>query len=167
MPSIEFIPATPAHMPMLKTWAKAAHVREWWPDVEESIAKFLTGEDDGESLPFVALVDGRPVSFVQVWRPTSGADYPWQASLTPDARGFDLFIGDASDLGRGLGTAIVETMARKLLADGASRVVIDPDPANLRAVRCYTKAGFVPVGLVHDCDGESLLMEFNACLTRI
>ena len=42
-------------------------------------------------------------------------------------RGIDISIGDASNLGKGLGSLIVKHFAAKLFAEGATRLVIDPD----------------------------------------
>ena len=44
---------------------------------------------------------------------------------------------------------------------GAPRVVTDPDPANLRAVRAYEKAGFGRDRMVDTPDGPALLMVRN------
>ena len=62
--------------------------------------------------------------------------------------GMDLFLG-APYHGRGLGTDAVRTMARHLMYDrGHHRLVIDPAAGNLRAIRCYEKAGFRRVGVM-------------------
>jgi len=41
---------------------------------------------------------------------------------------------------------------------GTPRVVLDPDPANARAIRAYEKAGFCRDRLVDTPDGLALLM---------
>lgn len=49
--------------------------------------------------------------------------------------------------------------ARKLLSEpGVTKVQTDPDPRNARAIRCYTKAGFVAVRELVTPDGPALLM---------
>jgi aminoglycoside 6'-N-acetyltransferase len=48
------------------------------------------------------------------------------------------------------------------LAAGAPRIVTDPDPHNLRAVRAYEKAGFEKVRMVDAPDGPALLMVRDA-----
>ena len=41
---------------------------------------------------------------------------------------------------------------------GATMIIADPSPDNLRAVRCYQKAGFEAVGPTETPDGVALLM---------
>jgi len=48
------------------------------------------------------------------------------------------------------------------LPTGTPRVVVDPDPDNVRAIRAYEKAGFVRDRLVDTPDGISLLMVRDA-----
>jgi aminoglycoside 6'-N-acetyltransferase len=51
--------------------------------------------------------------------------------------------------GRGLGTDAVRTLARHLIDDcGHHRLVTDPAADNQAAIRCYTKVGFCPVGIM-------------------
>ena len=61
-------------------------------------------------------------------------------------------------LGCGHGSAFVRAFAEQLLAAGTPRLVIDPDPANTRAIRSYEKAGFRRDRLVDTPDGVALLM---------
>ena len=48
-----------------------------------------------------------------------------------------------------------------LLASGIPRIVTDPDPENVRAVRAYAKAGFQSERVVETPDGPALLMVRN------
>ena len=57
-------------------------------------------------------------------------------------RGIDLFIGEPDMIERGHGSALIRAFADERLRQGAPRMVTDPDPANLRAIRAYEKAGF-------------------------
>jgi aminoglycoside 6'-N-acetyltransferase len=50
------------------------------------------------------------------------------------------------------------TFTARLLAAGTPRVVIDPDPANARAIRACEKAGFCRDKVVDTPDGPALLM---------
>ena len=62
-------------------------------------------------------------------------------------------------LGRGLGTRMVKAFVALLFADPAvTRIQTDPAPDNLRAIRCYEKAGFRPLGDIATPDGPALLM---------
>jgi aminoglycoside 6'-N-acetyltransferase len=74
----------------------------------------------------------------------------WQAEDDPDYRhaSIDIYV-DPSVHGRGVGTDAVRTLARHLIADhGHHRLEIDPAVDNVAAIRCYTKVGFRPVGVL-------------------
>jgi aminoglycoside 6'-N-acetyltransferase len=95
----------------------------------------------------------------------------WSAETDPEYRhaSIDIFV-DPSVHGRGVGTDAVRTLAAHLVdAEGFHRLVIDPDADNERAIRCYAKAGFRPVGVMRQyersADGtwhDGLLMDLLA-----
>jgi aminoglycoside 6'-N-acetyltransferase len=160
MPSeVTFEPLTLMHRDLLKDWTSQPHVLEWWGEANQDVDAFFV--EDDEHWPFVAVVDGEPVAYIQSWRPTRGEQYPWQHNLADDVRGMDLFIGPADKLDRGFGTTIVAAFAKKLFAEGAPKIYIDPNTKNLRAIRAYEKAGFRRLYEVSDIDGTSLLMEIS------
>jgi RimJ/RimL family protein N-acetyltransferase len=54
---------------------------------------------------------------------------------------------------------MIAAFVARLFADPAvTKIQIDPDPANARAIRCYEKVGFERVGIVETPDGLALLM---------
>jgi aminoglycoside 6'-N-acetyltransferase len=95
----------------------------------------------------------------------------WSAEDEPDYRhaGIDIYLDPALH-GRGLGTDAVRTLAKHLIADhGHRRLVIDPAADNVAAIRCYSKVGFRPVGVMRryerGVDGtwhDGLLMDLLA-----
>jgi RimJ/RimL family protein N-acetyltransferase len=157
---VTFEPLEYKHRSLLIHWTAQPHVRQWWSDATDNVDSFL--EESDERWPYIASVDGVPVAYIQSWRPTRGSDYPWQHALSDDARGMDLFIGPPEKLNRRLGPLIVVAFSKKLFTEGASRIYIDPNTKNERAIRCYEKVGFRHLGEVHDIDGTSLLMELVA-----
>ena len=56
----------------------------------------------------------------------------------------------------------IRRLSNGRLASGAPRIVTDPDPANLRAIRAYERAGFTRDRMVDTPDGPALLMVRNA-----
>jgi RimJ/RimL family protein N-acetyltransferase len=53
--------------------------------------------------------------------------------------------------GRGIGTAVVHEMARRVRAErGWSRFTVDPDVSNEGGVRFWRAVGFVPERIVRD-----------------
>lgn len=144
---------------MLRQWLSAPHAQEWWGDTEEELALIYDGK--GEHAPFIACVEGEPVAYIQSWQPSRHADLPWQHGMTPSTRGIDITIGEARYLGKGLGSFIVKHFAAKLFSEGATRLIIDPDLANKRAIAAYSKAGFTPYDSWKTDDGTDLLMELR------
>ena len=110
-------------------------VLEWWGPLEENFPF-----DEPESTRYAIVVDAEIVGLVQ-----------WGEETEPDHRHayIDIFIGD-DHTGRGLGTEVMRHVVRMLIDDhGHHRIVIDPAVENERAIRCYEKAGFKPVGIMH------------------
>lgn len=99
--------------------------------------------------PYFILLDGKPIGFIQYYLHGE------------EAAGIDMWIGSPVNRGKGSGTEALQQMVR-LIHERHPRlgeVFIDPDPENVRAVRCYEKAGFRTVGTVMDDGAECLLMK--------
>ena len=148
---------------MLAEWRGRAHVAEWFgpPDsIPELRDEFLgkTGAPP-QVRGYIALLDGRPIGFIQSYVAAEAGDGWWPDERDPGVRGIDQFLSEDSDLGRGLGTAMVRAFLDYLFSDpNVTKVQTDPSPDNSRAIRCYEKAGFSPVGVVQTPDGPALFM---------
>ncbi|WP_421980962.1 GNAT family N-acetyltransferase [Roseibium sp.] len=165
---ISFRPVQEEDLALLAHWLEKPHWRKWWGDPQTElgyIEDMVQGRDT--TRPFIFQKDGSDKGYIQVWfigdqqKTDYAADYPWLSLLPEEAVGVDLSIGLQEDLSAGLGTEALRAFVRMLLEEGYGRILIDPDPQNERAVRCYRKAGFevIPelVGKTDDC----LLMEFK------
>jgi AacA4 family aminoglycoside N(6')-acetyltransferase len=155
-----------ADLPMLHGWLKRAHVREWWAGeeallpFEEIRARYLPRVMAGENVtPYIAMLGERPIGYAQSYVAMgSGAGW-WEDETDPGVRGIDQFLCEPSDLGQGLGTRMVKALVARLFEDPAvTRIQTDPDPRNLRAIRCYEKAGFRALGTIVTPDGAALYM---------
>jgi len=63
------------------------------------------------------------------------------------------------ELGRGLGSAMVRAFVEQLFQDPeVTRIQADPSPENERAIRSYSRAGFVAVRETVTPDGPAILM---------
>ena len=165
---IRFVPVTEADYPMLRRWLESPHMREWWGKTETElgyIRDMVEGRDPAR--PFIFHVDGKPCGYIQYWAAGDelaaghGDDAPWLHELPEDAVGVDLSIGDAGQLGQGIGSAVLRAFAAKLFAEGRQLIVIDPDEANARAVKAYEKAGFVAYDRCRTNSGVTLLMRIT------
>ncbi|HER35316.1 MAG TPA: N-acetyltransferase [Halothiobacillaceae bacterium] len=138
-------PATPADLDLLRRWDAAPHV---------VAARGEDGPFDWEAeLPrrpdwrelLIAEAEGRPVGFIQIIDPAREETHYW-GDAEPNLRAIDIWIGEAEDLGRGLGTRMMRLALARCFADPAvTAVLIDPLAANVRAHRFYRRLGFQPV----------------------
>ena len=102
--------------------------------------------------PLIVESEGEPVGYLQVWWETEGAG------------GLDMFLVPGAR-GRGLGPDAARAVALHLVQDrGWTRVTVDPELWNERAVRAWRRAGFVDVRERepdHEHRHRWLLMEFR------
>lgn len=155
-----FRPMTMADLPLIKQWLALPHVREWWGDPAEQYALVSGDLDEPAMDQFIVAADGSDFGYIQCYDLTA-----WNSGFGAQpvgTRGIDLFIGEPDMVSGGHGSALIRAFAGERLAQGAPRIVTDPDPANARAVRAYEKAGFQKIGMVDTPDGPALLMVRNA-----
>ena len=158
-PEYAFRSMSSADLPLIRRWLAAPEVVRWWGDPSEQYALVSGDLDDPHMDQFIVALDRRPFGYIQsyplsTWNQGFGA----QPAAT---RGIDQFIGDPDMIGCGHGSGFIRQFADALLRNGTPRVVTDPDPANIRAVRAYQKAGFEPEREVDTPDGPALLMVRN------
>lgn len=114
-------------------------MREWWgePSSRPEVEADLLG--DGESVLLVLNVDGAVAG---------GIEYHEETHPMYRHAGIDVFVATRLQ-GRGVGTEAVRLVAGFLFEQrGHHRLTIDPAAANARAIRCYEKVGFRPVGVL-------------------
>jgi len=148
---------------MLAEWLNRPHVAEWWTDCQnltEVREQYLpTLADDSTVWPYIAYLESLPIGYIQSYVAAGAGDGWWPDEHDPGVRGIDQFLADTDSLGRGLGTQMVREFVQFLFEDPAvTRIQADPTPTNLRAIRCYEKAGFRRVGVVNTPDGAAMLM---------
>lgn len=161
-PGFTFRRVTDADIAMLHQWISRPHVAAWWdsPVTLDDVAdEYGEATCDPKVRPFIAHLGGEPVGFIQVYGVLGAGDGWWPDETDPGARGIDQFLADGTRLDRGLGTAMVRAFVAQIFADPAvTRVQVDPQPLNARAIRCYEKAGFRRLGEIRTPDGAALLM---------
>jgi len=165
-PEITFTRVTHDDLPVLAAWVRSAHWRDWWgdPDAELGYIVDMIEGRDPNSHPFLFRVDGVPMGFIQYWHigPHQTEEWiegnPWLEALPAHAIGVDLSIGPPERLAQGLGSRVLRQFVERLRTEGHDWIIIDPDPANARAVRAYEKAGFRTIPELVGCPGGSLIM---------
>jgi RimJ/RimL family protein N-acetyltransferase len=164
---VTFRRLTIADISMLHDWLSRPHVAEWWGGAPTSLAEVREDYepftlDSSSARGYIALSDGIEIGYIQSYVVKDSGDGWWPEEQDPGARGIDQFLADPDRLGQGLGTAMVRAFVAHLFAEPAvTRVQTDPAPDNVRAIRCYLKAGFRPVAEVDTPDGRALLMIFD------
>jgi aminoglycoside 6'-N-acetyltransferase len=160
-PQYQFRPMSAADLPMVRRWLETPHVAQWWHDPDEQFALVSEDLDHPAMDQFVVAADHRPFAYLQCYDPTAWSDNGL-GTHPLGTRGIDQFIGEPDMVDRGHGSALIRSFVDGLLKTGTPRVVTDPDPENVRAVRAYEKAGFQKARLVNTPDGRALLMVRNA-----
>lgn len=146
---------TPDDFPLLSRWLSAPHVARWWyhqtsmAAVERDFGPTARGEEPNEDL--LAFLDGTPLGLLQrsFWH-----DHPdYLNELTPitavpsRAMTIDYLIGDAANVGRGLGTRLIRSALDQLWVDhrDAECVIVPVHADNIASCRVLEKAGLTRV----------------------
>ena len=147
-------------LPMMAEWLATPAVQEWWGDpIAEQLCRPTNHLDDPLMDQRIATFDGADFGYVQgtPWSRWPGGALQFH-DQPEDAPAMDVMLGVPAMLGHGYGTAMVRFYAQTLLREGAPAVVIDPPPANLRAVTAYRRAGFRDVAIRPGEDGDPVLV---------
>lgn len=163
-PAVVLRPMTEHDLPMLHDWLNRPHVGEWWggerPSLQEVVEHYnplVLARD--KVMPYIGLLDGKPFAYAQSYVALGSGDGWWPDETDPGVRGIDQSIAEPELLGRGFGTQLVQALVRLLFEDASvTKVQTDPAPTNLRAIRCYEKAGFRRVGEIVTPDGPAVYM---------
>jgi aminoglycoside 6'-N-acetyltransferase len=151
-----FRPVTEKDLPLLAAWLARPHVARWWDDPDE--LQHIVGHIDSISVePFIIELNGRPIGYIQSYDPHLEDDHPYQNQPT-GTLGIDQFIGEPELVGLGHGSRLIAEFVEQLFEEGVPRVIIDPDPDNSVAIRCYEKAGFKRLGESETPEGRALMM---------
>jgi aminoglycoside 6'-N-acetyltransferase len=134
-------PATLADLELLHHWDQQPHIiasdpnDDWhW---EEELAHDPTWRQQ-----LIAEIEGRPLGFIQIIDPAQEESHYW-GNVAANLRAIDIWIGEATDLGQGYGTTMMQLALERCFADPlVTAVLIDPLANNTRAHRFYERLGF-------------------------
>jgi aminoglycoside 6'-N-acetyltransferase len=137
-------------IPLMHSWFNEPHVqrfyslREW--SEAEVLHKLLPAiEFKNRLFGFIIFFQQKPIGYIQYY---SVKDFPWpQQDFAPnvekEAAGLDLFIGNPSFIGKGLGSAIITQFLEDLIWPRFQFCVVDPDERNLASIKLFEKCKFV------------------------
>lgn len=153
----------------LCTWFKKPHVKEWWNDHlsdDEIKAKYQKRIGSKIIVSYIFYVDEKPIGFIQYYFANKVGLEGWP-SEADDTVGIDLFIGEEAYINHGYGTKMIKAFVDKLFSElNIHKILVDVDPENKRAQRCYEKVGFVFVKKVMTTDGLVNLFEMKRDIAR-
>lgn len=148
--TLRFRRMTTADLDAVAQWLTAPHARPWWTDeatVDALRAKYeprIRGEEPIRM--WIVEVDDRPVGFLQDYpADVDGAYAVPAAGARPKAVGFDYLIGEASYVGKSLGTRMIWEFCRDVMHPaypGVERFVASPRRGNHASLRVLAKSGF-------------------------
>jgi aminoglycoside 6'-N-acetyltransferase len=139
---IQLRPATLDDIPMLEHWDKQPHVIAANPLDDGDWQEDLSRNEPWEEC-LIAEIDGRPVGVLYIIDPEKEPTRYWGKDCVPGFRAIDIWIGEATDLGKGYGTEMMNLALQRCFDDpGVEAVLIDPLSSNKEAIRFYEKLGF-------------------------
>ncbi len=129
-------PPTAADVPELARIRTTEQVHRWWRGGDDMTKAVTEDLEQPDVETFVIEHESKIAGAIQ-----------WQAETEPDYlhASIDIYIDPAAH-GRGIGSDAVRTLARHLIVDRGHH--IDPAADNAAAIRCYSKVGFKPVGVM-------------------
>lgn len=121
-------------------------VAAWFGDPEEELEEFEAHMGSHYVTPFLIISGGTPAGYFQTYH--ANAEAFWQNFGVPcETFGMDLSL-NGTHRGRGLGRAAIALMTARLWRmPEVTRLQIDPDPRNMRAIRAYAACGFTARGV--------------------
>ena len=157
---------TEQDLPMLHDWLNRPHIVEWWggeaerPTLNDVLEHYLPRVLAKESVtPYIAMLGEEPIGYAQSYVALGSGDGWWEEETDPGVRGIDQSLANPTQLNKGLGTKLVRALVDRLFSDpSVTKIQTDPVPSNLRAVRCYEKAGFVQEKVITTPDGPAVYM---------
>jgi aminoglycoside 6'-N-acetyltransferase len=141
MPEVTLRPANPGDLELLRHRDGQPHTVASDPNDDWGWETELARDPPWRE-QLIGEVDGRPVGFVQIIDPAEEDSHYW-GDVPPNLRAIDIWIGEASDLNRGYGTAMMRlAIARCFAAPEVTAILIDPLASNTAAHRFYERLGF-------------------------
>lgn len=114
--------ATIDDVELLRYWDQQPHIIASNPDSDwEWEAELLRSPMQGEQL--IAQLDGRPIGFIQIIDPAHEDSHYW-GDVALNLRAIDIWIGVASELGKGYGTQMMHLAFAHCFADPAVTTIL-------------------------------------------
>lgn len=149
-----FIELDKKHVQLLYTWLQEPHVLEFWDDglrTPNAVEEFYFVNNGVKR--WIFAYQEKPIGYIQFYFADKDSPYyqfqKFNAKEKSNANetvvGIDLFIGDKSNLGKGLASLLLMHFIKQFCTD-ADVLIVDPQSENVKAIHLYEKLGFKVVG---------------------
>ena len=132
----------PADLDQLVAWINGDPNLDFFDrrDTREALENYFHERE--QEICCIAEYGGWAIGYIEFY-PSRLWTYVYGDSSDERPWGIDVFIGSSADRNQGLGRQMLKVVATHLFQERkATRIVIDPEASNERAIRCYEKAGF-------------------------
>ena len=154
-------PATLSDLALLQHWDEQPHVVAADPSDDWDWESELVRQPKWRE-QLIGEENGRPIGMVQIIDPAHEETHYWGTGIASGFRAIDIWIGAANDLGRGLGTAMMQlALQRCFAATEVTAVWVDPLATNPRAHRFYRRFGFKQKECRQFGEDECLIFELG------
>lgn len=132
---------------LLKTWFEKTHISKWLhgeglKNTLRGLEKFTEGKPTETNYHLVFDEKKVPFAFLMSRKESSeDSFYKGIPFVGENIFSFDVFIGEESYLGQGVGTNLLKDFMKTKFPE-ASDFTIDPEASNKRAIHVYEKVGF-------------------------
>lgn len=166
---ITFKPLQKSHFPLLLKWLEIPHVKAWWDQdihwtpelIQEKYGSYVQGIKrlilphqviEKPMHAFVICVDEKEIGYIQYY---NAYDFPREQGyevkeLPTSLASIDLFIGEKEWIHKGIGAILIDAFLKEHVSTQFETCFVDPDTANLAAIRAYEKAGFQKVKTIKE-----------------
>lgn len=157
---IEFTALREDHFQLLITWLQTPHVAQWWAQgevwdtqaVSEKYNSYVQGYKINEHGikknidAFIIVYEQQPIGYIQFYNVYDfSRDIAFEEirkKLPAECAALDIFIGDLSCTGKGIGVLAIKEFLEQHVFKKFSACYVDPEKNNAAAIRAYEKAGF-------------------------
>ena len=151
---LTFVTLKESHLDLMHSWLNQPHVSEWWGKdgengctIEAIRDKYLPRiADDSTCEGYICFNGSEPLGYIQAHRLVDYPEYVDQLGVAIDdtIAGCDLFIGDANNLHKGFGTAMLKQFLRQIVFGEmkALACTVGPVQENVNSIKAYAKVGF-------------------------
>lgn len=147
---------------LLKSWFDKPHIKKWWYLTNEELKQEYNSDTIEEVFPFIVEIKNRRVAFIQYYYANKAGEGWWPDETENGTVGIDLFIAEENNLNQGWGSMILREFICKIFDNPLhTKIILDVNPKNYQAIRCYEKVGFKWVKKLMTPDGLANMMELK------